>query len=151
MPVALDELAAVALDGAVGPLTLAVGAGALAVALAAGSTRPLRRMASASLVTAGRTGQLNPIGWIGAARRQWLSLVEEARTEYEASRAAAASLVTSSVVAASATGAVPEAGTVVVPGTDRAPATLVLPEESSRIRDQRGRFVRRATNGLQPE
>ncbi|HZO29859.1 MAG TPA: hypothetical protein VFH48_28125 [Chloroflexota bacterium] len=151
MAISLEELTAVALEGSVGPLTLAVGAGALAVALAAGSTRPLRRIASTSIVTAGRTGQINPVAWIEAAKRHWVSLVEEARAEYVASRELAAGPVTSSVVIANATGAVSEAGAIVVPGADRAPATLVLPEESSRTRDQRGRFIRRATNGVQPD
>ena len=62
MAISLEELTAVALEGSVGPLTLAVGAGALAVALAAGSARPLRRMASTSVVAAGRTGRLKPTG-----------------------------------------------------------------------------------------
>ena len=53
MAISLEELTAAALEGSVGPLTLAVGAGALAVALAAGSTRPLRRIASTSVLAVG--------------------------------------------------------------------------------------------------
>ena len=152
MAISLDELAAVALEGSVGPLTLAVGAGALAVALAAGSTRPLRRIASTSVVAAGRNGQLNLIGWIDVARRRWFSLVEEARAEYESSRASVSTDRASSIVVATATGAVPEAGSViVVPGADELPPVLALPEGTGRTRDQRGRFIRRATNGVQPE
>ena len=152
MAIAFEELTAVALEGSVGPLTLAVGAGALAVALAAGSTRPLRRMASTSVVAAGRNAQLNPRGWIDAARRNWSSLVEEARAEYEAGRAPASVVSAPPVVVATATGAVPEAGSViVVPGAEGVPASLALPDETNRTRDQRGRFVRRATNGRQPE
>jgi hypothetical protein len=151
MAISVEELAAVAFEGSVGPLTLAVGAGALAVALAAGSTRPLRRMASTSVVAAGRNAHLDPRGWVDAARRHWSSLVEEARAEYEAGRAPAAIVTAPSVVVATATGAVPEAGRVIVPGADNGSGTLVLPEDASRTRDRRGRFVRRATNGRQPE
>jgi len=152
MATSFEELTAVALEGSVGPLTLAVGAGALAVALAAGSTRPLRRMASTSVVAAGRNAQLNPKGWIEAARRHWSSLVEEARAEYEAGRLPATAIVTPSIVVATETGAVPAAGSViVVPGAAGVPASLAPTEEASRTRDQRGRFVRRATNGRQPE
>lgn len=145
MAISLEELTAIALEGSVGPLTLAVGAGALAVALAAGSTRPLRRMASTSMAAVGQNAQLNPKGWIEAARRRWASLVEEARAEYEAGRAPA------SIVVASATGAVPErGGIIVVPGAEGVPASLALTDDIRRTRDQRGRFVRRATNGVQP-
>ena len=151
MAISLEELTAVALEGSVGPLTLAVGAGALAVALAAGSTRPLRRIGATSVLAAGRAGQLNPIGWIEVVRRQWSSLVDEARAEYEASRAPASSAGAPSIVIATATGAVPEAGSViVVPGAVDGPVSLEVPE-GSRTRDPRGRFVRRATNGVQPE
>jgi hypothetical protein len=120
-------------------------------------------MASASVVTAGRTGQLNPIVWIDAARRQWIRLVDEARAEYEATRAPsivvanAAGAVSDAasappIVVASATGAVPEAGSVVVlPRHEEVPTSLVIPENGTRTRDQRGRFIRRATNGVQPE
>jgi len=152
MAISLEELTAVALEGSVGPLTLAVGAGALAVALAAGSTRPLRRMASTSVVAAGRNGQLNPITWLDAARRHWTSLVDEARTEYQASRAPMPMDRASSIVVATATGVVPEAGSVIImPETAHVPTPLVLPEDGTRIRDPRGRFIRRATNGVQPE
>jgi hypothetical protein len=151
MAISLEELTTVALEGSVGPLTLAVGAGALAVALAASSTRPLRRIGATSVLAAGRAGHLNPIGWIEVVRRQWSSLVDEARAEYEASRAPASSAGAPSIVVATATGAVPEAGSViVVPGAIDGPVSLEVPE-GSRTRDPRGRFVRRATNGVQPE
>ena len=152
MAISLEELTAVALEGSVGPLTLAVGAGALAVALAASSTRPLRRMASTSMVAVGQNAQLNPKGWIEAARRRWTSLVEEARAEYEAGRAPAPTVTAPSVVVATTTGAVPKAGSViVVPGAEGVPASLALTDDIRRTRDQRGRFVRRATNGVQPQ
>jgi hypothetical protein len=151
MAISLDELAAVALEGSVGPLTLAVGAGALAVALAAGATRPIRRMTATSVLAAGRAVQLSPIGWLGAARRGWTSLVDEARTEYQASRAPVSSAVSESVVVANATGAVPEAGSVIVlPGSTATEVSLDH-DDPQRTRDQRGRFVRRATNGVRPE
>ena len=151
MAISLDELAAVALEGSVGPLTLAVGAGALAVALAAGSTRPLRRMTATSVLAAGRTVQFSPIGWFGAARRGWTSLVDEARTEYQASCAPTSGAVSESVVVANAAGVVPETGsTILVPETAAAVTSLDL-EDPQRTRDQRGRFVRRATNGVRPE
>lgn len=151
MAISLDELAAVALEGSFGPLTLAVGAGALAVALAAGSTRPIRRIAATSVAAAGRAGQLSPIGWLGAARRGWTGLVDEARAEYQASRAATSGTVAESIVVANAAGAVSESGSlIVVPESAAVPASLD-PQDAQRIRDQRGRFVRRATNGVQPE
>ena len=162
MAISLEELTAAALEGSVGPLTLAVGAGALAVALAAGSTRPLRRIASTSVLAVGRTGQLNPVGWVGAAKRHWSSLVDEARAEYEASHAPRPIIVSPTgatptdppptVLVASSTGAVSEAGSVVVvPESENISASLDRPAEANRIRDQRGRFIRRATNGVQPE
>ena len=151
MAISLDELATVAFEGSVGPLTLAVGAGALAIALAAGSTRPLRRIAATSVLAAGRTRQLRPLGWFGAACRGWTSLVDEARAEYQASRAPTFGGVAAPVVVANAAGAVPETGSViVVPGSADAAVALEHPD-TNRIRDQRGRFVRRATNGVQPE
>jgi hypothetical protein len=151
MAISLDELAAVALEGSVGPLTLAVGAGALAVALAAGSTRPIRRMAATSVLAAGRAVQLTPTDWLGAARRGWTSLVDEARTEYQASRASASGAVAESIVVANAAGAVPEAGSVIVIPGSTGTATAFDHEDSQRTRDQRGRFVRRATNGARPD
>ena len=151
MAISLDELAAAALEGSIGPLSLAIGAGAVAVALAAGSTRPIRRIAATSAVAAGRTGQLNPIGWLRAVQRGWASLVDEARAEYQASRAPASGPVAESVVVANAAGAVPEAGTVIIVPDFAAGRASVDQEDKQRIRDQRGRFVRRATNGVQPE
>jgi hypothetical protein len=96
MAISLEELAAVALEGTVGPVTLAVRAIALAVALATGARRPLRRIAAMSVFAANRTRQSNVRGWVGA---------------FDA----------------------PDA------------------DEEHRVRDQRGRFVRRATpNGSRP-
>lgn len=98
MAISLEELALGALEGGAGPWTLAVGAGALAVALAAGSSRPLRRMATtgavASVVTGAATAQratrrraMSGIGgWLGGWRQGWRDLVAEARSEYEAGR-----------------------------------------------------------------
>jgi hypothetical protein len=151
MAISLEELTAAALEGSVGPVTLAVGASALAVALAAGSTRPLRRIAATSVLAAERAGQFSLSGWFEAARRRWTSLVEEARAEYEASRLPAGSAAASPIVVATATGVAPEAGNViVVPGSLDVPESFDL-QAASRTRDQRGRFVRRATNGAQPE
>ncbi len=128
-----DELTAVAHEGSVGPLTLAVGAGALAVEPAAGPTCPPRRIASASGMATGRNGQLTPLGRVDAARRHWSSLVEEARAADEAGRAPASSILLSTDVA-------PASGVV----------SFDLPE-TNRTRDPRGRCVRRATHGVQPE
>ncbi len=94
------------------------------------------------VVAAGRTGQRSPVGWIDAAGRRRSVLVEEARAEDEAGRAPASA----------ATGAVPEAGSViVVPGAEHVSGSPALPEERGRTGDRRGRFVRRATNGVRPE
>ena len=124
MAISLEELTAVAPEGSVGPLTL--------------------------VVAAGRSGQRSPVGWIVAARRRRSSLVEEARAEYEAGRAPASAATAPSIVLA--TGAVPEAGSViVVPGAEHVSGSPALPEETGRTGDRRGRFVRRATNGVRPE
>jgi hypothetical protein len=144
MALSLEELTAAALEGAVGPVTLAVGASALALALAAGTTRPLRRIAASSAVAVERAGQLSLTGWLGTVKRGWRDLVAEARAEYEADRPAANSGA-SPIVVASASTVVPGEGTVVVVPSIRESET------ASRTRDRRGRFVRRATNGAQPE
>lgn len=96
-----DELTAGAHEGSVGPLTRAIGAAAVAVALASG-------------VTTGRNGQLNPPGRVDAARRHWPSLVEEARAADEAARALASCILPSTDVA-------PALGVVSsdLPGTNR--------------------------------
>ena len=160
MAISIEELAAGALEGSVGPWTLAVGASALAVALAAGSSRPIQRIAATSVLSAERLGQVSLIGWLGAARLGWTSVVHEARAEYEASRQPSAR-PESAVVVASVSGVVPERGRIVVPGAsanDAPVATaqhlVALPFDehaTGRTRDQRGRFVRRATNGVRPE
>jgi hypothetical protein len=161
MAISIEELAAGALDASVGPWTLAVGASALAVALAAGSARPIQRIAATSVVSVERLGQASLTGWLGAARRGWTSLVDEARAEYEAGRQPSVRPEASAMVVASASGVVPERGRIVVPeaSANDAPAVsakhIVTPphDESaaSRKRDRRGRFVRRATNGARPE
>ena len=150
MAISLDELAAVALDGTVGPITLAVGASALAVALAAGTARPLGRIAATSVLAVERIGQLRPLGVVGAVRRGWTSLVAEARAEYEASRRPRDAVVAPPVVLAAADRA------------DRTSDSMVVSESphgspadeghaAGRVRDGRGRFVRRSKNGAQPE
>jgi hypothetical protein len=166
MAISLEELAAGALDGSVGPLTLAVGASALAVVLAAGSARPLRRMAATSALAAGRAGragqvrqvrQVSLTGWLGATRRRWRGMVDEARAEYEAGRRrgpAGGETAVPPLVVASASGAVSEPGQVVVPSPGDAPGEApgrAGRSAGSRTRDQRGRFVRQATNGTQPQ
>ncbi|MFN8635848.1 MAG: hypothetical protein U0893_18520 [Chloroflexota bacterium] len=163
MAISLEELAAATLEGSVGPWTLAVGATALAVALAAGSTRPLRRVAATTSVAAvqqaaaKRVGTLNPTSWLGAARRSWLRLVDEARTEYEAGRQGSTA-VTSAIVVASASGVAQEPGTVMIvtAESDAVPSDVLVTDADadehaeSPTRDRRGRFVRRATNGTRP-
>src|SRR4051812_12197769 len=149
MAISLEELVAVALEGTVGPVTLAVGASALAVALAAGSTRPLRRIAATSVFAANRTRQRSVRDWVVAARHRWSSLVDEARAEYEASGHPAQHPAASSIMVATAAGVVPETGSVVVPGLQDGFEAVEL-QEAHRTRDQRGRFVRRATNGSRP-
>ena len=175
MAISLEELALGALEGSAGPWTLAVGAGALAVALAAGSTRPVRRMAATGAFVAQRRGQLNLAGWLGSARRGWLALVAEARAEYEAGRQQAADtapaarrpadqpeVMPTPVAAASVTVAEPAAAAPVVEPpvapvaeppatlerTATPPALAPVSDDSSPAakRDQRGRFVRRAAN-----
>jgi hypothetical protein len=160
MAISLEELAAGALEGSLGPWSLAVGAGALAVALAAGSVRPIQRMTATSVVAAERAGRLRVTDWLGVARREWAGLVDEARAEYDAARGHVESVDTTSIAVASASGYVPEPGSIVVPATPATDALteaqpLVLPpfddHAASRVRDQRGRFVRRGTNGARPE
>lgn len=163
MAISLEELAAATLEGSVGPWTLAVGATALAVALAAGSTKPLRRVATTGSVVAmqraavTRATSVKPGNWLDAVRQGWLRLVDEARTEYEAGRQGGQA-VTSAVVVASATGAVREPATmVIVAAPDAAAADVAVVGDAGAdehaenpTRDQRGRFVRRATNGTRP-
>ena len=177
MAISLEELALGALEGSAGPWTLAVGAGALAVALAAGSARPVRRMAATGAIVAQRRGQLNVnlnlAGWLGSARQSWLALVAEARAEYEAGRQQAADTapparrpsgppeVTPAPVAAAAVPVVesPAMPAVEPPATPELAATpTVLAPVSDGTspaakRDQRGRFVRRSanTNGTRSE
>ena len=151
MAISLEELTAAALEGSVGPVSLAVGASAIAVALAAGSMRPLRRIAATSVLAAERAGQFSLTGWLGTAKRRWFDLVDEARAEYEAGRLPSEGLAASPIVVTTAARVVPETGTViVVPALREAPASFDF-EAANRTRDQRGRFVRRATNGAEPE
>ncbi|MGE3913518.1 MAG: hypothetical protein AB7K36_29475 [Chloroflexota bacterium] len=158
MAISLEELAAGALEGSVGPWTLAIGAGALAVALAAGSGKPLRRMSSTGAFAAGRTGQLNLTGlsgWIGSQRQNWQALVAEARAEYEAERQAALTEVdpeqhAPEAAALNATAAGPaEASPADMPAAD----ATAQDHADGPGRDRRGRFVRRAaaTNGTHSE
>ena len=172
MAIPLEELTAVALEGSVGPVTLAVGASALAVALAAGSTRPLRRMVATSVVAAERSGQIGVRDWLDAVKHGWLGLVEEARAEYEAGRRAttpvASAPIASPPIVATTSGFVPPAGTTMARAASAQVSAVVesampIDERESadaagtpddplvvRTRDRRGRFIRRATNGLQP-
>lgn len=159
MAISLEELALGALEGSAGPWTLAVGAGALAVALAAGSARPVRRMAATSAFVAQRTGQLSLAGWIGNARQSWRNLVAEARAEYDASRSlgVSAAVVSAPVQLRAADRAVPVAAvdTSPVDVSVQATASEAEPELATQKRDQRGRFVRRAaaptSNGTRSE
>jgi hypothetical protein len=158
MAISLEELALGALEGGAGPWTLAMGAGALAVALAAGSARPVRRMASTGAFVAQRTGQLSLTGWISSARQGWLDLVAEARAEYEAGRqtdtADAAPIALQAVDRATPVATVdapPAAISTNVAVISTEPANEAEPPTGKR--DQRGRFVRRsaASNGSRSE
>jgi hypothetical protein len=151
MAISLEELTAAALEGSVGPVTLAVGASAIAVALAAGSTRPLRRIAATTVIAAERTGSLNLGGWFAAVKGRWLGLVEEARTEYESGRRDPRDVAASPLVVASAASVVAEpAGNLIVSASTE-PSSIPEMHVAGRGRDQRGRFIRRATNGVRPE
>lgn len=160
MAISLEELALGALEGSAGPWTLAVGAGALAVALAAGSVRPVRRMASTGAFVAQRSGQLNLAGWIGSARQSWRDLVAEARAEYESERLSAVEAEPLKRRAAD----LPEPSVTSTPLTEESTVSAPEPaastpepnangESGSVTRDRRGRFVRRAatTNGTRSE
>jgi hypothetical protein len=178
MAISLEELALGALEGSAGPWTLAVGAGALAVALAAGSARPVRRMAATGAFVAQRRGQLNLAGWLGTARQRWLALVAEARAEYEAGRqqpAGDAAPPTRTPDDQADTDSTPDtSGRVFViepapaapeplASAPAGPEPVVLTPPTTAPtsddtppparRDQRGRFVRRAanTNGTRSE
>lgn len=159
MAISLEELALGALEGSAGPWTLAVGAGALAVALAAGSARPVRRMAATSAFVAQRTGQVSLTGWIGSARQSWRDLVAEARAEYDASRGlgVSAAVIGAPVELQAADRAVPVATVDARPVDVSAPParSAAAIDPSTAKRDQRGRFVRRAavptSNGTRSE
>lgn len=155
MAISLEELALGALEGSAGPWTLAVGAGALAVALAAGSARPVRRMASTGVFVSQRRGQVNLAAWLGSARQRWLDLVAEARAEYEAGRRPAAGAAPLTLPAEApvqpvavqpvVSPAVVSASPAVEP-VSAAPAADHEAAPPASKRDQRGRFVRRPAN-----
>jgi hypothetical protein len=160
MAISLEELALGALEGSAGPWTLAVGAGALAVALAAGSVRPVRRMASTGAFVVQRNGQLNVAGWIGSARQSWRDLVAEARAEYESERQTASEAeplvrraADFSVPFATSTPVKEEAAASAPDPAAATPEPDADGESDSVPRDRRGRFVRRAatTNGTRSE
>lgn len=143
MVVALEELTAGVLESSAGPWALALGAGALAVALAVGSARPLGRIAARGVATAEWAGSLCPEAvqpgrWLRSAAGSWRALVDEARAEYEASQAqtpdAAADRVERAARRASARGGPRH-------------AALATP----RRRDERGRFVPGSQNGTSAE
>ncbi len=151
MAISLEELAVGALEGSVGPWTLAVGASALAVALAAGSARPLRRIAATTVHAAERNGQIRLADWYGAARRGWHGLVAEARAEYEAGRRPGTILVTAAPTPDPVVPLTTVSGTVLMTTEPRDEAATHDADAGPHVRDRRGRFVRRSVNGTQPE
>jgi hypothetical protein len=143
MAMALEELATGVVESAVGPWALVLAAGAVAVACATRSARPVNRMLTGGVVAADASGRVNPRQWLRSIRQGVRNLVDEARSEYEAGQLQPP--VTAELAADRiADAAQARSGQVLVAdaATSR-PAEL----EASRRRDVRGRFVPRSPNG----
>jgi hypothetical protein len=146
MAIALEEIAAGVVDSTVGPWAFALGAGAVAVAFATGSTRPLSRMMAGSVVAADAAGKITPRQWLVSLGREVRRLVDEARAEYEADRHPL--LPTPQTAAGIVVGASrrsmsesEHALTVTDAGTSLSDL------DAGHRRDTRGRFSRRSPNG----
>ena len=144
MAISIEELALSLGEGAVGPLAVALGAGAVVVALASRTTQPVRRVLTNGVATLRRRDPISPRRWIDSLGRGWRDLVDEARAEYEADRRDApvngrrvattrrrARTRTRVPAVAVRNGAAESSGTV----------------DGPRKRDARGRFQRRSPNG----
>ena len=146
MAMALEEIAAGVVESAVGPWALVVGAGAVAVAFAARSTRPLSRVMTTGVVTADASGRIDPRQWLRSIRQGVRGLVDEARAEYEAGRhrPVLTAETAAEIVAGKARSARPNGGAVLI-ATEPSDQPAVL--DAGRRRDARGRFVPRSPNG----
>jgi hypothetical protein len=145
MAIALEEIAGGVVESAVGPWALVLGAGAVALAFAAGSVRPLSRMVAAGVVAADASGLVDPRQWLRSFRRGVRGLVDEARAEYEARRHASSSTpdLAADVLSEAARLARSSGGLLLATGV---PADAE-DQESGRRRDARGRFTSRSPNG----
>src|SRR5689334_18096444 len=90
MALAFEEIAAGVAETAVGPWALVLGAGAIAVAFAASSARPISRMVTTGVLAVDSTRRPDPRAWLRSVRQSVRGLVDEARAEYEAERDAPA-------------------------------------------------------------
>jgi len=151
MAVAFEEIAAGVVDTALGPWALVLSAGAVAVALASRSARPVGRMVSQGVVSAGAANKVDPRHWLTSAGRGMRNLVAEARAEYEAKRKQSPLTVEQAVdvVARASRPSVTLDRRVLVTAAPDAGAG-VDHEEIARRRDSRGRFVRQSPNGTAP-
>lgn len=89
MAIALEEVAAGMAEGSVGPLAVALGAGAVAILVASRLARPATKAAIAGGMSAAESGRAFAAartGWLDSVRDRWRGLVAEARDEYEAGR-----------------------------------------------------------------
>ncbi len=146
MAIALEEITAGVVEGAVGPWALLLGAGAVAVAFAAGSARPVSRMVTAGVVAVDASGRVDPRQWLRSFRSGVRGLVDEARAEYEAGRHRRSSTpdLAADIMADAARSGQSSAGGLLL-ATD-APTGTDDPDPARR-RDARGRFSSRSPNG----
>jgi hypothetical protein len=146
MAIALEEIAAGVVESAVGPWALLFGAGAVAVAFAAGSTRPLSRMVTASVIAVDASGRVDPRQWFRSLRGGVRSLVNEAWAEYEAGRRRPGLSPdgAADIVADAAPSSWPAGGGLLL-ATEASFDSDVA--DSAKRRDARGRFVPRSPNG----
>jgi hypothetical protein len=146
MAIAFEEIAAGVVETAVGPWALVLGAGAIAVAFAAGSARPISRMVTTGVVAIDSAGRADPRAWLRSVRRSVRGLVDEARAEYEAGRDVPALTPdqAADLVAQSGRARRPRRGAVLL-ATEMSGETDET--DATRRRDTRGRFSPRSPNG----
>lgn len=144
MAISLEELTVGLAEGMVGSLAFALGAGAVAVALAA---RPVGRIVTNGVSSFDSEVAGRPRRWIGSLGRGWRDLIDEARTEYEADRRSGSS---SHPEAAIVNHTVDGSTTAVHAAGAGGPHEPGEAAEVARKRDARGRFQRRSPNGAAP-
>jgi hypothetical protein len=144
MAISLEELTVGLAEGMVGSLAFALGAGAVAVALAA---RPVGRIVTTGVSSLDSEVAGRPRRWIGSLGRGWRDLIDEARAEYEADRRSGSSSDPEAVIV---NRTVDGSTAAVQAARGEASHESVEAAEVTRKRDARGRFQRRSPNGAAP-